>query len=229
LKLTFCLLFAAAAHADTVTLTLNPNLSSPTYTYYTYTDYAGDSVGEWVAPYQITLSDPTGPYNGAAYAICFDINNATYVGQADTGHLVYDYTDTDVLEATYLANLLNTDGDQSAPVAVQGAIALAIWQIMFPTSTNSENEPFGPSQWDPAAQPYIALAAAAVAAGNWTSWDTSNYPMWVPDNPAFQRFGVILQDSPPVVNPEPGGWLLFGTGLAFLAWLRSYRARHAQK
>lgn len=229
LKFTFCLLFAVAANADTVNLTLNGNLSSPTYTHYTYTDYANQVVSQWVAPYQITLTDTDGIYDGAAFAICYDINNDTNVGTTFTGHLVFDYDDTAVLESTYLANLLNLDGDQQAPIAVQGAISLAIWQIMYPTSTDSNHEPFTASEYDPAAQPYIAQAAAAVASGNWTTWDTNFYPMWVPDDPGLQRFGVILQETPPVVNPEPGGFLLFGSGLAFMALLWRRRARLVHK
>src|SRR5271157_2447932 len=198
-----CLLFTIAARADGDTQTLP------------------------VAPYQITLLEPGGPYNGAAYAICYDINNDTPVGSPLVGYLEYEPGDTAVLEATYLANLLNLAGDQKAPVAVQGGIALAIWQIMFPSSNDSNGHPFGPGQYDPAAQQYVARASAAVAVGDWTDYDASFYPTWVPENSAYQRFGVILQSTPPIA-PEPGSLALLGTGLLALAWLWHSRTRAAR-
>jgi len=53
------------------------------------------------------------------------------------------------------------------PWPPEGAISLAIWEIMNPTSTTKST----PFPTDPAALPYEADAAAAVADGSWTAAD----------------------------------------------------------
>jgi hypothetical protein len=219
LKLACCgLLLAVAAQADTVTLTLNGNLSEPTYTYYTYTATDGSTRNEWVAPYQTTLQDSEGTL--AVWAICYDINNDTRVGTPFTGHMV-DETSTVGLEASYLAHMLQVDELGTPPItlATQGAISLAIWEIMFPSSTNPKHEPIYD---DPAAQPLIDQAAAAVASGAWTAEDAKAYPTWMPDDTSIQRFGIIYDTT-----PEPAGYLLLGSGLVAMAWLwRRRDCRH---
>jgi hypothetical protein len=61
----------------------------------------------------------------------------------------------------------------------------------------------------------------------WTVADSALYPTFMPDNKSSQRFGIILQDTPPIYLPEPGGWLLLGTGLPVLGLLLRRRARHS--
>lgn len=220
-----CVLFAAAVRADTVTLTLNVNFPGD-YIFYTYTSVGGSTESDPVAPYDTILTDTDGTYNNTpVFAICYDINNDTNVGTAFTGHFTNDYSSVAVLQATFLGNLLDLDGDRAAPLAVQGAISLAIWQIMYPTSTDSNGHPFLPSDWDPAAQAYVNLAIAVVASGQWNAHDATLYPMWVPDNPGLQRFGIIFEDVPPIVVPEPGALALLSSGLLAMAWLWRRRAR----
>src|SRR5579862_2027540 len=131
-----CLPFAVTAAADSITLTLDPNYPSD-YTFYSFTAADGSTHDEPVAPYTVTVSDANGIYHDAlAYAFCYDINNDSYVGTPYTGSLVYN-TDTATMEATYLVNQLNLAGPASASTSVKGAISMAIWQIMFPSSTQS--------------------------------------------------------------------------------------------
>jgi hypothetical protein len=218
LKAGCLLLLVAAAHADTVYLDLNqvPPL-------YTFTDSSGDSVSNYVGPYPTLLASTPGGSSPQIFSICFDINNPTDGGLWYSGQLVTN-TDTATLEATFLINLLSLDGGPSAPIAVKGAISYAIWDIMFPSSTDSEG---GGYDDDPAAQPYVNLAVWEVANNVWTVADSALYPTFMPDNKSSQRFGIILQDTPPIYLPEPGGWLLLGTGLPVLGLLLRRRARHS--
>lgn len=218
LKAGSLLLFAAAVHADTIYLDLNQVPPQ-----YTFTDSNGDVVTNYVAPYPTFLSSTPGGPSPQIFSICFDINNPTDGYEWYSGHLATN-TDTATLEATFLINLLSLDGGASAPIAVKGAISYAIWDIMFPSSNDSEG---GGYDDDPAAQPYIALAVWEVANSVWTTADSALYPTFMPDDTSSQRFGIILQDTPPINLPEPGGWLLLGTGLPVLAVLARRRARHS--
>jgi hypothetical protein len=212
-KLICCfLLFVAVSQADTVTLTLNSNFPGG-YIRYDYLGADGSAYFEYAAPYQTILTDTDGTFNNTpVFAICYDIHNDTNVGTAFTGHFE-NRTGTPYLEATYLVNLLNLSGDLGAPLSTQGAISLAIWQIMWPSSNDSNGQPFLPGAYDPAAQAYITQAAAAVAGGYWTPADAAIYPTWVPDDPSIQRFGII------VITPEPRALPLLGCGLLGLAML----------
>ena len=89
---------------------------------------------------------------------------------------------------------------------------------MNPSST-TKMTPF-PS--DLAAQPYELQASTAVASGTWTTADATLYPMWVPDNPSIQRFGVVLPEPPPGV-PEPSTLAIVGFGLIGLGLVRRKR------
>ncbi len=238
LKMGCCvLLFAACARADmdTVTLTLNPNYPSQ-YSFYSYTSVGGSVESDAVSPYLATLSDSEGLFiNTAVYSICYDINNSTPVGTSYTGHFETGSPTTADLEATYLDNLLVLDGGLAAPLGTRGAISLAIWQIMYASSNDSDGNPFQTSNHDPAAQTYVNQAAAAVASGSWGAAGASLYPEWVPDSSSIQRFGIILESNPPVKDldgsptPEPGGLALLGTGLLAVGWLGRRQARAARR
>jgi hypothetical protein len=65
----------------------------------------------------------------------------SFAGRAYTGHYAYP-TDLASMEATYLVDLMSASGGYTAPLAEQGAISLAIWQIMFPTSTKTDGTYF---------------------------------------------------------------------------------------
>ena len=148
-------------------------------------------------------------FNQSVLVICYDMNADTYVGKAYTGTMepISYFTGdekTEIMEATYLVNELNNDGNLNAPLATRGALSLAIWEIMNPTSTTKST----PFPTDPAALTYESQAVAAVANNTWTAADTNQYPTWMPDNIASsQRFGVVTQ------TPEPATWVLTGIGL----------------
>jgi hypothetical protein len=222
LKLTSCLLFAAAAQADTISLTLNPQFPSA-YSFYSYTATDGSAQDVPVAPYLTTLSDTDGLFNNTpVLTICNDLNNPTNVGEVYTGHFAYN-TDTASMEATYLDNLLNLAGGTAAPLATKGAISLAIWQIMFPSSTQTDGSYF---PIDPAAAVYENQAYQAVIDGAWTTYDSSFYPTFEPDDTSSQRFGVIFASTKGILAaPEPGSLSLFGFGLLAVAVLSRRRAK----
>jgi hypothetical protein len=209
------LALSALAHADSITLTLYSPLAAPEYAFYTYTDTAGVVQSNVpVGPY-IAVLNGGGYFNQSILVFCYDMNAETYVGQAYSGSVepitsLTPPTSTEVLESTYLVNELFEDGDLKAPLATRGAISLAIWEIMNPTSTTK----IIPFPTDPAAIPYEQQAAAAVANGSWTMADADQFPTWMPENIAsVQRFGEETR------TPEPATFVLTGLGLLGLGFL----------
>jgi len=216
-----CLALSMIAHADSVTLTLDSHFSTPDYAFYTYTDtYGGVHSNVPVGPYMATMNGD-GLNNASVLVFCYDMNADTYVGKAYPGTVtpisgLSNPAYSEVLEATYLVNELMGDGGINAPLATRGALSLAIWETMNPTSLTKYN----PFPTDPAALPYEAQAALAVANGNWTAADANTYQTWIPgaDFATIQRFGVVEE------GPEPSTWVLMATGLLGLG-LAGWRMR----
>jgi hypothetical protein len=216
-----CAVLSSIAHASTI-LTLDGNFAAPDYAFYTYTDVYGvahDSIP--VDPY-IATSDG-GTYNNASvFLFCYDLNSPTEVATPYSGSIesVTEFSGpafTALMEATYLLNELNEDGMLNAPLATRGAISMAIWEIMNPSSSTASTQ----FPTDPAAGPYELEAANAVSYGSWTIADAADWPTWVPDNPEIQRFGVVVAGAPPV--PEPGTMVLAGLGLIVLGCFKRKR------
>jgi hypothetical protein len=211
-------LMSMAASASVVNLTLDGNFSAPDYSWYSYLDSAGAPESDPVGPYITYLSG--GSYdNTLVHTFCYDINAETDVGVSYAGQLE-TFTDTATMEATYLMNQLNMMGEFDAPLEDRGAVALAIWEIMYPSSTTN-----GPAfDSDPAAQPYELEAATAVADESWTAADSALYPTWVPADSSLQRFGVIVEgslvDDSESPTPEPASLGLAGLGVLGLAAFR---------
>jgi hypothetical protein len=225
--------------AGTISLMLDPDLQSPPYYYYSYTDTSDSFQWNYVAPYSTSLDG--GATYSTVFSVCYDLNNPTYVGQNYSGYLLYnapvdpslpmDMTSEEAayMESSYLINELNIAGMASAPDTLKGEISYAIWQIDFPFSTQTEGSYFPE---DPNAQPFIAQAYNAVSSGSWTVADSDMYPTFIPDDSTAQRFGIIFQDLPPIEGnndptPEPGALVLLGSGLlaisALFRWQRGHR------
>jgi hypothetical protein len=207
-----CLAFSLPACADPVVLTLDGNFAAPDYAFYSYTDTEGATTDNVpISPYITTLNGG-GYSNESVLAICFDYASDTPVGSALSGTvepLSYFTGDAynEVMESTYLINELVEDGGLNAPLATRGALSFAIWELMNPSSTNS----LASFPSDPDSLTYEAQAAAAVTSGAWTVADANQYPTWVPDDSAYQRFGIID------LAPEPSTLVLTGLGFLGLA------------
>jgi len=226
LKVTFFLLFVAGAHADDiVTLTLTQPYPGG-YTFYSYTPSGGPTQSNPISPYQISLTDTGGLFdNTLALGICYDINNGTPVQTTVSGSFVAE-TGLPYMEASFLVNQINLESHLGAGPSVLGPLSMAVWQVMWNSSSNSENKPF---YADPAAQGYVNWAAFEVGTGGWTVADASRYLTFIPSNSTYQRFGIILEGTPPVdVLPEPGGLTLLGTGLVVVGALLRRRTRHSE-
>jgi hypothetical protein len=189
-----CLLISAAVSVGSVlasSIVLDSNFPSD-YARYTFIDETGTGQTEYVAPYPATLDGK------AAYLVCFDINNATYIGRAYTGVLQAAVTDADKEAVWLMDHLLGKTPKDSA--SYLGPISMAIWQIEFPSSNKSDGTLTMPH--DPAAQTWVARAETAVAAGY-----APDMLIFTPNDRSSQRFGVV--------NPvaEPGTVILIGSGL----------------
>jgi hypothetical protein len=198
---------SALAYADSVTLTLDSNWGD--YTSYSWTSN-GQPYSEVVSPYMAVLNGD-GYFNQSVLVICYDMNAATNIGQAYSGTIEpISYFSGDeqmeIMEATYLENELMNDGGLNAPLDTRGALSLAIWEVMNPTSTTKSTQ----FPTDPAALPYEAEAATAVSSGAWTAADADQFETWVPDDSSIQRFGFIEE------TPEPSTLVLTGLGLLSL-------------
>jgi len=219
---------APALHANTA-LILDPNFYTD-YSFYSYTDVYGVSNNNIpVGPYIANLNG--GGYNNSAvYLFCLDYFSPTDVGTPYSGNVepIVDFSDpefTELMQASFLMNELQVLGGINAPLAERGAISMAVWEIMNPSSNTGET----PFPADPAAKPWEALAASEVSSGMWTVADTAEYPVWVPDasNPNVQRFGLVIQGVSPV--PEPGGLIMGASALLGIWVLRRGPGRRRSK
>ncbi len=223
-KVVLGLWIAGAAQADQFSVMLSSNYPTA-YSFYSFTAADGSAQNNIpVAPYPISISDTGGVYNNtSAYAICLDYNNPSYVGQTYTGQLVVN-TNLASMETSYLTNMLNLDGLAAASTTIKGEISFAIWQIMFPSSTQTDGSYF---PVDNASAALELQAYSAVTSGTWTAADNSLYPTFEPTDTTSQRYAVILPGTAPVETlmggseqgsaPEPGTVVLMGGGFAWLA------------
>lgn len=123
------------------------------------------------------------------------------------------------LEAAYLAAQLAKFGGGSAPLAQQGAISMAIWQIM---NANPGDVPL-----DPAAQAYVAAAIAAYGNGALTATGFPETLIFDAHDPHLSRFMVLgLAQGDPSNSPELGTVILLGAGLGLIGAGRWLRRRH---
>lgn len=217
----FFLLTAASLNAfgSTVYITLDSNYPT-NYLSYTYTDSSNNTHTLPTGPYPSTLSGGLYVAGDTYYVWCYDFNVDTYVGVQYSGYLAAPTTPEEV-ESAYLEDqVIQLFGYPSPPAsqdtiyaADTGPYAMAIWQLMNPSSYNP-----APFAEDPAAQALITQAQTAFQNGTWTLADADNYTIWIPDDlSSSQRFGLIAINGD---VPEPASYLLIGAGLAVLVAIR---------
>jgi hypothetical protein len=190
-------------------------------------------VGVPIAPYgaSVVIGNNTPSFSGNL--ACLDINLSTYVNTTYPGTWytvnsaasVFNSTTpydifiqsnlaaftTALNEAGWLANHMEGLTPSNANPSYVGPIDLAIWTIMLPYSTNPTFSPDGallfPTANSPQA-PWITDAEAAVAGG----YTTSDL-FFSPNDTTSQ--GYVL-----IPTPEPSTFLLFGAGIAGVAYLK---------
>ncbi len=211
------LVFASTAFADGI------EIPPSSFLWYQFTDASGTSYNLPVAPYPSTATIE-GNAVPSIYLICLDINNPTHVGQTYTGTFYTAETISEVSgqaplpineAVSWLADQL-AGYSENGPASYNGPVSLAIWQLEFPTSTNSEHHP---DPIDPAAQIWIDEANAAVSAGY-----QPDSAFFIPVDTSSQRFVAISETPTPgtldlLPAPEPGTLGMIGTGLLGLVGL----------
>jgi hypothetical protein len=192
-------LLGSPAFADGITL--DGNWSD----YFAYTFVGTDNVShvEIVAPYPATIS--IGLYKYSDYIACLDINNTDYIGVTYPGTFGPALTYADGEVSWLLDQLVGTDPkarDSHTVNTLFGPIAMAIWQVEFPSSNYAGT---GVMPTDPAAQAWIMQAQNAVNGGY-----SADHLFFTPTDSSSQRFGVLSQ------TPEPATLLTMGGGILML-------------
>ena len=190
-------------------------LSNPYSSYLQYTWTSGtNTYTEAVSPYPAVVTYNNDLYSNA-FLICLDINNPTNIGQTYTGTWDSNFNSFTVEErqASYLADQLYGLTNTTTTATVAGPISLAIWSIMFASSTN-QTSPFTSVPLDAPAAAWVSQATTAVAGGY-----VADNMIFRPTVTSSQRFMVV----PPSVIPEPASCMLLGMGA--LGWVFIRRNR----
>jgi hypothetical protein len=246
------LVFASAAFADSIgSITLSSDYPGG-YLWYPFTSTSAltpGPTGQIVTTNTAPYNEPVAPYTSTitiggntvpAFLICMDINNPTGVGTTYPGTF---YTAEGISgvsgqepftineEVSWLADkMAGVSPNIPANESITGPISMAIWQLEFPTSTDSDkaDADLGNDPIDPAvqAQNWINLAQAAVAKPGYHPDST----FFIPDDPGIQRFVAISETPTPgtldlLPAPEPGTLGLMGAGLLGLAGILRRKLR----
>jgi hypothetical protein len=162
-----------------------------------------------------------GPYTGTLDGVsgllfyCLNENKTTYTGvnYIGTTHTAANGTAAEqesALLASYMLYVKSTTTDATALANIEGAIQMAIWQIMGSLTAGTA--------LDPAAQQYVTWAASLL--GSIPSAILNNATVFVPCDTTSQSFIKVVNDNSYFTTtspaPEPGTIAMLGAGLGLL-------------
>jgi hypothetical protein len=170
--------------------------------------------GEYVYPYNFSFNGST----DLTPLMCISYENTIYFGESWTATMVPVSGNEQYVEAAYILAQATVPGASTNTIAVA---QWANWELFDPGDSNLTNNL--PSGYQPQIDTLLAQASA-FAVNNVNTTDFPNIDIFIPvagTQPSGDDYPQMFvgDPDPPGDAPEPGSFILFGSGLLGLAGL----------